>query len=971
MDLLGEERGQSIQIGAIILFGALIILLSTYQAFVIPDQNRGVEFKHSQTVQNDMKELRSGVISVASSGGESSVSVQLGTEYPSRAIFLNPGPPSGSLRTVGTSNASIEISVANATAAGGATEVSDYWNGTTRTYSTGALMYRPDYNEYASAPTTVYSNSVLYNRFADGNLTLTDQSFVEGRSINLIALNRSLSAGQSGSASVDVRATSASATRVPVTNQTAGENVTFRLPTRLSQSAWDSLLQAERVTNGGHVRNVTVLEQSGRFDELVVEMEPDVTYNLKLSRVGVGSSVDTTAPGSYLVKTRGQNLVVPEGQNVTLAVEVRDRYNNPYSGELVSARTSRSDSNITELAESDSEGTVELEYSPPDDIDGGAGTDSVNVSLDSNAVPDSSFNTSTSENVSFSLSIDNTNGSGTSSSSPAYAIAFNESGMDSKEGALSCTAQECTYDFALDGDNQFQIIAGTAPTVVGANVDFALNTTEYGTLSNEDNETDVKGKANGTFDANETGNVTAYISSGRDDDTLPLELINTGANSQLFTGFEPAPSKLTNANGEFVRVYFPTQINTDGWKIIDDEGSSQNTTLPSQNLQGGVYFARDTSDFETTWSVDPAKVFELDTALANSGEPLKLVDGNDNVIDEVAYKDETTSSGWNITSVFDGEVPYRLKDNSGAYKDNDQASDWGKRDESPFFNTKVVDPPSPGATYVRDEPNATGSYLQSVDGQQRVGFFDVTTLTTPGPMTADINGNGNIDAPYVDGNGDLFIIDFLGNSEQLSLGSQTVKRTRFTVGKLESDNAGTVYFANDSSDLYRLEYNTGGPEAIDTNTETANATSVAGIGDFNDDSTTDIVYVDSKNSNLVYLDSDGAKVQRTGVSVGTARATSGVANFDGDSSLEVAYVDGNQDIGLVESGGLEQTLSTPYEVAKTPMAGLDVDDDGTNEVVHINSNNGTVYYADVDGTVAKLTDEHGNELVATTNGGIS
>ena len=69
MDLLGDRRGQSIQIGAIILFGALIILLSTYQAFVVPDQNREVEFKHSQAVQNDLKEFRSGVISVASSGG--------------------------------------------------------------------------------------------------------------------------------------------------------------------------------------------------------------------------------------------------------------------------------------------------------------------------------------------------------------------------------------------------------------------------------------------------------------------------------------------------------------------------------------------------------------------------------------------------------------------------------------------------------------------------------------------------------------------------------------------------------------------------------------------------------------------------------------------------------------------------------------------------------------------------------------
>ena len=503
MDLLGDRRGQSIQIGAIILFGALIILLSTYQAFVVPDQNREVEFKHSQAVQNDLKEFRSGVISVASSGGTSSVSVELGTEYPSRAIFLNPGPPSGSLQTVGTGNESINISVANATAIGGSTEVGDYWNGTTRNYSSGDFVYRPNYNEYSNAPTTVYSNTVLYNQFEDGNLTLTDQSLVSGRTINLIALNGSLSSGQSGSVSLDLRATSASATRVPVNN--SGGNVTIRVPTRLSESKWKSLLQAERSSNG-YVHNITVNGRSGQFDELVIEMEANETYNLKLSRVGVGSNVDTTTPATYLVKRQGQNMVVPEGQNVTLAVEVRDSYNNPSSGEFVQANASLG--NVTSSAESDGDGIVELEYEPPGNISGGPETAYVNVGLNDEPNASSSFNSATAENVSFTLSVDNTDGQ----QSGAYSVDWTRPPFSENEEQIITTS---TNDSSVLLGTPLQMRAqdGSRPVAL-ADVDYGVGNVSNVTVTPSEGKTNASGYNETSAIWQADGRTKVYVGSG-------------------------------------------------------------------------------------------------------------------------------------------------------------------------------------------------------------------------------------------------------------------------------------------------------------------------------------------------------------------------------------------------------------------------------------------------------------------------
>jgi hypothetical protein len=113
-----DDRGQSIQIGAVLLFGALVVALAGYQAFVVPQQNEAVEFSHSQTVQNDIQELRNALVSATGEASTRSVSVTLGTRYPDRAFAVNPGPASGSLRTAGTSDPGVALEVANATAAG-------------------------------------------------------------------------------------------------------------------------------------------------------------------------------------------------------------------------------------------------------------------------------------------------------------------------------------------------------------------------------------------------------------------------------------------------------------------------------------------------------------------------------------------------------------------------------------------------------------------------------------------------------------------------------------------------------------------------------------------------------------------------------------------------------------------------------------------------------------------------------------
>ncbi|MBX0287413.1 carboxypeptidase regulatory-like domain-containing protein [Halomicroarcula sp. F28] len=319
MDLVGDRRGQSIQIGAVLLFAVLIIAFASYQAFVVPNQNRGVEFNHNQQVQSDMQDLRNAIVSARGTGEDRSVSVQLGTRYPSRLVARNPSPPSGSLNTVGTTDDSVSLRITNAQAAG---ETGDFWNESQR-YNTGAIRYRPNYNVYANSPTTTYEQTVLYNQFPTGNITLSNQSFIDGTDISLVAINGSLSASSTQATSVDVRSVSSSTERVRLENDDSAGPLTITFTSQRSAAYWDFLEESQST-----VDSVTSASSGNGVYNVSVALDPSRTYSLQLTKVGVGTGV-TDAETAYLTDVEGDGGTVSQGETTELTLEVRDRFNNP------------------------------------------------------------------------------------------------------------------------------------------------------------------------------------------------------------------------------------------------------------------------------------------------------------------------------------------------------------------------------------------------------------------------------------------------------------------------------------------------------------------------------------------------------------------------------------------------------------------------------------------------------------------
>lgn len=323
MQLRGDDRAVTVQIGAVLLFAVLIVGMSTYQAVVVPEQNASAEYEHGQRVQADMVDLRNAILRTAATGASQPTAVALGTRYPERLVFVNPPPASGTLRT----GPERTLVVSNASAVD--PDARDHWNGDARAFSTRDLVYEPQYRGYDGAPATVFDGAVLYNRFDTGaNVTLSEQSVVDGRRITLVTLAGTRATSGTGAASVDPRPLSPSTATVrTVTIGNASGPVTLTVPTRLPAATWDDLLASQTRVQG------VAQNGSGAVD---VVLEPGTTYELRMARIGVGDDVSSAGP-QYVTKVSGRSGLV---------VEVRDRYDNPVSGVQVNATVERGNGTV-------------------------------------------------------------------------------------------------------------------------------------------------------------------------------------------------------------------------------------------------------------------------------------------------------------------------------------------------------------------------------------------------------------------------------------------------------------------------------------------------------------------------------------------------------------------------------------------------------------------------------------------------
>jgi len=402
-----QDRAVSTLVGAVFLFGTVIILFSVYQASIVPSQNEKVEFQHSQNIQEQMINFRGGALTAAATDTTITTRVTLGTTFPPRVFGVNPPPASGTLRTTHLGGGTT-LSIDNARASD--TETADYWNGDQRGYATKAFVYEPSYTEYQNAPTTTYEHTVLYNEFRSGQLTKTDQRLVDGRELDLTVLQGEYQASQSGAASVSLSSPAGNVRTVTVQRTSAGNPVTISFPTGLSKEKWESLLEDELVTRGGYIDSVTY--SSGVLTLELAETDADgnpIVYELRTSSVGVGTTVPDPAP-QYLVDISGDGTEVETGETTTLEAGVNNKFNGPESGVTLSASASSGSGAVT--GPTDEKGHSTIEYTAPST----AGTYTVTVERDL----DGSGTVEADEQVQFTVSVVSSSSGSGDSTAPIF-----------------------------------------------------------------------------------------------------------------------------------------------------------------------------------------------------------------------------------------------------------------------------------------------------------------------------------------------------------------------------------------------------------------------------------------------------------------------------------------------------------------------------------------------------------------------
>ncbi|SDM49185.1 PKD domain-containing protein [Halogranum gelatinilyticum] len=444
MRLRGDDRAVTVQVGAVLLLGILVISLSIFQTTVVPNENEQVEFQHNQVVQEDMQSFRSAVTRAGGVGLTQSVAVRLGTQYPERALFINPPPPTGTLQT-GT-NSDVEIQNARALD----DETSDYWDGASQGFTTTSVRYSPSYNVYQNAPTTVYEGSVLYNEF-DGGTTIaqSQQSVVDGRTISLVAIDGELSRSQLGAVAVDVRPKSVSQRTVTVEGD--GDPVTVLVPTSLDASVWQNTLLADEYddpsTPDDPDKYVAEVNPTGG-NAVEIVFEPGYQYNLNLAKVGVGTGVDEPEP-AYATTVSGDEQVVPEGTTRQFVVEVRDQFNNPLSGVELnsptitnSAQAGNDSVAFAGASETNSDGQVVVEYTAPDDVDG-----------EQTAEVEVGFGSIDEEKVTVSLRVEDSNDSGSGGNGGSN-INPGDPGSVTQKGAVIADTNQVLVTLENTGDER-------------------------------------------------------------------------------------------------------------------------------------------------------------------------------------------------------------------------------------------------------------------------------------------------------------------------------------------------------------------------------------------------------------------------------------------------------------------------------------------------------------------------------------
>ncbi|WP_135855029.1 hypothetical protein [Halorussus salinus] len=266
MSFREDNRGVSEQVGVVLIFAVLVILMSLWQAQVVPSENTEREFAHYIDVQEDMTQLRSNFVNAAETGTTRSTTIKASTTYPTRAFFLNPPPPYGELKAEKLSSGEISST---------SLDIAEVC-GREAPVQTRSIQFKMNYNYLSGseAPLFKYENTVFYRETPDGTIIFENEpTLIQGSTINLYPLSDEFSQTRSGPISVDFYGAETGYTKV-------SGPVTLTIPTALPAGKWEEALESES--------NFVAAQQTAP-QRVQLELA-NTTWNVQCAVVGTGQT---------------------------------------------------------------------------------------------------------------------------------------------------------------------------------------------------------------------------------------------------------------------------------------------------------------------------------------------------------------------------------------------------------------------------------------------------------------------------------------------------------------------------------------------------------------------------------------------------------------------------------------------------------------------------------------------------------
>lgn len=386
---LFEDRASTQVLGFALMFAVTMTTFALYQADVVPHQNREVEFDHNQEMASELSALRGALDTTTTRGVPASRSVELGEDYPARAVAVNPPNPTGALRTSAPEPLSLHGLVSSD---------ARYWDGSTRSFDTRLLRYRGSYN-HITGDRYGFEHGMTVKRYQQGGsrVLAEDPGVVEGTRINVPLLAGSYER-HGKLETVEFRPVSSGTEWHRLTAQSVGGTDPYvELPTLLERDDWVAMVAGNPDISVSSYTSPA----GGGAGTVRLELTPGETYQIRLTKAAVsGGTAAAPATAEYLSPGSKTTPSVGPDTPATLTVTARDRYGNPVAGEEVSFTTTDDDLDdavgaVPATVTTDAEGRASVTVDPTEaldgtvtaSIDGGGGYRELSFTLDTPSGP--------------------------------------------------------------------------------------------------------------------------------------------------------------------------------------------------------------------------------------------------------------------------------------------------------------------------------------------------------------------------------------------------------------------------------------------------------------------------------------------------------------------------------------------------------------------------------------------------------